>query len=91
VAQILVLDAMGILHQAGDDVGELLMPFVAKHGHAGLSAEAIDLAYTEASLGGAPVDCRQPFRTARPQETIRPPCVSLQRRFELVVEAQAAI
>src|SRR4030095_5274894 len=51
MADILILDAMGVLYEAGDDVAELLVPFVGKHGHAGLSAEAIDRAYVEASLG----------------------------------------
>ena len=30
--QTLILDAMGVLYQAGDDVAELLVPFVRKHG-----------------------------------------------------------
>ncbi|MBM3646209.1 MAG: HAD-IA family hydrolase [Alphaproteobacteria bacterium] len=51
MARILILDAMGVLYQAGDDVAELLVPFVQRHGRADLSAAAIDLAYTEASLG----------------------------------------
>ena len=41
-ARTLVLDAMGVLYQASDGVAELLVPFVRKHGHAGLSAEAIE-------------------------------------------------
>src|SRR5215470_10376586 len=51
MVEILILDAMGVLYQAGDDVGELLVPFVRKHGRAGLTAEAIDLDYVAASLG----------------------------------------
>lgn len=51
MADILILDAMGVLYEAGDDVAELLVPFVGKHGHADLSAEAIDRDYVEASLG----------------------------------------
>jgi len=51
MAKILVLDAMGVLYQAGDDVAELLVPFVRKHGRTDLSAEAIDRDYIEASLG----------------------------------------
>lgn len=47
---ILVLDAMGVLYQSGDDVAELLIPFVQKHNvHASVSA--IEEAYLEASLG----------------------------------------
>jgi putative hydrolase of the HAD superfamily len=51
MAEILMLDAMGVLYQAGDDVGELLIPFVHRHGDGALSPQAIDLAYVEASLG----------------------------------------
>jgi putative hydrolase of the HAD superfamily len=51
MAEILLLDAMGVLYQAGDDVGELLIPFVHAHGRAGLPPESIDLDYVEASLG----------------------------------------
>ena len=49
--EILVLDAMGVLYQAGDDVAELLVPFVRQHGMASLSAEDIDRDYVAASLG----------------------------------------
>ena len=48
---ILILDAMGVLYQAGDDVAELLVPFVHEHGRPGLTAEAIEQAYLDASLG----------------------------------------
>lgn len=48
---ILILDAMGVLYQAGDDVAELLVPFVHEHGAPGLTAEAIEQAYLTASLG----------------------------------------
>ena len=51
MADILILDAMGVLYEAGDDVAELLVPFVGRHGRTGLSAEAIDRDYVEASLG----------------------------------------
>ena len=51
MAEILVLDAMGVLYQAGDDVAELLVPFVRQRGTASLSAEDIDRAYVAASLG----------------------------------------
>jgi HAD superfamily hydrolase (TIGR01509 family) len=51
MANILILDAMGVLYEAGDDVAELLVPFVGKHGRGDLSAEAIDRDYVEASLG----------------------------------------
>jgi putative hydrolase of the HAD superfamily len=51
MTEILVLDAMGVLYQAGDDVAELLVPFVREHGNANLTAEAIDRAYVAASLG----------------------------------------
>jgi HAD superfamily hydrolase (TIGR01509 family) len=51
MAEILVLDAMGVLYEAGDDVAELLVPFVGRHGRADLLAEVIDRDYVEASLG----------------------------------------
>jgi putative hydrolase of the HAD superfamily len=51
MADTLILDAMGVLYEAGDDVAELLVPFVGRHGRAGLSAEAVDRDYVEASLG----------------------------------------
>jgi HAD superfamily hydrolase (TIGR01549 family) len=57
MTEILVLDAMGVLYQAGDDVAELLVPFVRRHGAASLSAEDVDRAYVAASLGQvAPAD-----------------------------------
>ena len=49
--EILVLDAMGVLYQAGDDVADLLVPFVRRHGAPSLSAGDIDRAYVAASLG----------------------------------------
>ena len=55
MAEILVLDAMG-LYEAGDDVAELLVPFVGRHGRADLLAEAIDRDYVEASLGRMDTD-----------------------------------
>jgi len=51
MADILLLDAMGVLYQAGDDVADLLVPFVRQHGRAGLPEAAVERAYTEASLG----------------------------------------
>jgi putative hydrolase of the HAD superfamily len=49
--EVLVLDAMGVLYQAGDDVAELLVPYVRQHGNTALSPTDIDRAYTAASLG----------------------------------------
>jgi HAD superfamily hydrolase (TIGR01509 family) len=46
----LVLDAMGVIFAAADDVGELLIPFIT--GQSGTTDEAvIQSAYLEASLG----------------------------------------
>ena len=53
---MLILDAMGVLYEAGDDVAELLVPFVGRHGRADLLAEAIDRDYVEASLGRMDTD-----------------------------------
>lgn len=48
--QILVLDAMGVIYRVGDDVNDLLVPFVREKG--GLDdAERLDADYLEASLG----------------------------------------
>jgi len=50
MSKILVLDAMGVLYKAGDDVAELLVPFVvAKHGTD--SVQEIEDAYLHASCG----------------------------------------
>ena len=49
--EILLLDAMGVLYQSGDDVADLLVPFVRKHGRADLASDAIERLYTSASLG----------------------------------------
>ncbi|MGH7831005.1 MAG: HAD family hydrolase [Candidatus Binatia bacterium] len=47
---LLVLDAMGVIYEVGDDVGELLVPFIReKNGHCDISA--IDRLYDEAILG----------------------------------------
>jgi HAD superfamily hydrolase (TIGR01509 family) len=51
MAEILILDAMGVLYATGDDVAELLVPFVRKHGRPDMPEDDIDRAYTEASLG----------------------------------------
>ena len=46
---VIVLDAMGVMYRAGDDVAELLVPYVAAHG--GASAERVEAAYLRASRG----------------------------------------
>jgi putative hydrolase of the HAD superfamily len=46
----LALDAMGVIYAAGDDVAELLCPFIREHG--GLSDDSrIEALYRDASLG----------------------------------------
>ena len=45
-----VLDAMGVIFRAADDVADLLIPFVRAYGGA-LDAEAIQSTYIDASLG----------------------------------------
>jgi hypothetical protein len=46
----LVLDAMGVIYQAGDDVAELLCPFIHENG--GLTDDGrIQAPYHDASLG----------------------------------------
>jgi len=51
MAEILLLDAMGVLNQAADDVADLLVPFARQHGNPHLTADAIDQDYVAASLG----------------------------------------
>ena len=51
----LVLDAMGVIFESADDVGELLIPFIAEK--SGTSDEAIiQAAYLDASLGNISPD-----------------------------------
>jgi len=49
--EILALDAMGVLYAAGDDVGELLVPFVSANGGSPDTRAEVEAIYTEASLG----------------------------------------
>ena len=50
----LVLDAMGVIFRAADDVAELLVPFIEEHGAA--DAATVESAYHEASLGRIDAD-----------------------------------
>ena len=50
VPRCLVLDAMGVLFAAADDVAEILIPFVRSAGGAG-DARTIESVYLQASLG----------------------------------------
>lgn len=47
---LLALDAMGVLYESGDDVAELLVPFVKRKGSK-VSPDAVERAYLAASLG----------------------------------------
>ena len=47
---LVLLDAMGVIYAAGDDVGELLIPFLREKG-AKRSEREIQEAYSQASLG----------------------------------------
>ncbi len=49
---ILVLDAMGVIYSVGDDVGELLCPFLLEKGGIKDSSR-IDAIYDAASIGEA--------------------------------------
>lgn len=51
----LVLDAMGVIFRAADDVAELLIPYIGERGGSTGSA-AIETAYHEASLGRISAD-----------------------------------
>ena len=48
--KIVVLDAMGVIYQVGDDVADLLYPFIIEKGGAADLAQ-ISRFYIEASLG----------------------------------------
>jgi FMN phosphatase YigB (HAD superfamily) len=48
--QVLALDAMGVLYAAGDDVAELLIPFVRQNGGTA-DARHVEEKYVQASLG----------------------------------------
>lgn len=55
VPQVLVLDAMGVIYQVGDDVTDLLVPFIReKSGTSDL--QKIEAAYLNASLGQIDAD-----------------------------------
>ena len=45
---VLLLDAMGVIYRIGDDVKEILIPFVRQKGG---DVGAVENAYIEASLG----------------------------------------
>ncbi len=47
--KILALDAMGVIYKAGDDVADLLIPFVSKRSEVGISK--IEELYHQCSLG----------------------------------------
>ncbi len=51
----IVLDAMGVIFHAADDVAELLVPFIAEQGGE-RRQEIIEAAYLEASLGAISAD-----------------------------------
>ncbi|MES2939372.1 MAG: HAD family phosphatase [Pseudomonadota bacterium] len=52
---VVLLDAMGVLYQAGDDVAELLVPFIAARCPRATPAE-VEARYLEASLGRLDAD-----------------------------------
>ena len=52
---VLVLDAMGVIYEAADDVVELLLPFIAEKGGRE-DPEKVKSLYTRASLGGMETD-----------------------------------
>jgi len=51
----LVLDAMGVIFEAADDVGELLIPFIAEKSGS-CNEETIQAAYLDVSLGSISAD-----------------------------------
>jgi HAD superfamily hydrolase (TIGR01509 family) len=55
VTRCIVLDAMGVIFRAADDVAELLIPFVARNGGTA-DATIVAAAYIDASLGRIDAD-----------------------------------
>lgn len=51
----IVLDAMGVIYRAQDDVEELLVPFIRSHG-ASIDTSDLNVLYEKASLGQLDVD-----------------------------------
>jgi HAD superfamily hydrolase (TIGR01509 family) len=51
----IVLDAMGVIFRAADDVADLLLPFIAETG-GNVSPEIVESAYLDASLGRVGAD-----------------------------------
>ncbi len=49
-SKVLVLDAMGVIYEVGDDVADLLVPFVLANG-SDCTVSEIEAGYIEASLG----------------------------------------
>ncbi len=54
-ARVIVLDAMGVIYRARDDVAELLVPFVERHG-SWVGANDVAALYEKASLGHRDAD-----------------------------------
>ena len=54
-ARVIVLDAMGVIYRARDDVAELLVPFVEQQG-SGAGAGEVAALYEQASLGRLEAD-----------------------------------
>jgi putative hydrolase of the HAD superfamily len=50
---VLALDAMGVIYEVGDDVADLLIPFIGEHGGVA-DAPMVEAIYKEASLGRLP-------------------------------------
>jgi FMN phosphatase YigB (HAD superfamily) len=88
-AEILVLDAMGVLYQSGDDVAELLVPFVRDHGGAGLTAEEIERQYVAASLGR--IDATSFWRSMGVDPTLEGDYLARHRLIEGTREALPAL
>jgi FMN phosphatase YigB (HAD superfamily) len=89
MSEVLLLDAMGVLYEAGDDVGQLLIPFVRKFGSSHLSAEAIDRAYTDASLGK--LDASAFWRLVEVEPALEDQYLSEHRLIEGTLEALARL
>lgn len=82
--RVLALDAMGVLYQAGDDVAELLVPFIRTRGGES-QVERIEHAYLSASLGE--ISARQFWRDMGLDPAVEDEYLSQHKLQPRVVEA----
>ena len=77
--RVVVLDAMGVMYQAQDDVAEILVPFIRQH-RPSVAAEDVAVRYREASLGQLDPDAF--WRTFDLEPSVEDDYLSLHRLAE---------